>query len=369
MQTPQSTKGRSQPLRFAPLSPFGRNVRRRGASLLQASTSQRYANGEQKARAALGAWALALAYLHVLTRPADNYSLGWAALVGALLYNVMATVGHDASHGSFFRGATANRWALATAFALGGISGALWGRRHVRVHHVFPNVAGTDIDADSTALVRLSPHVPWRTWHRYQSLYAPGLYALVLCHLALYEDFAHFRQARRQAPRSFRGAAPVLEFGLSKALHLMLFLVLPLVLVEAPVVAIVAAYTVGSACASLLFVVVNIGTHISQVASFVAPPAKGRLPHDWATHQALTAVDWAPRSRLAIALTGGANSHAAHHLFPEAAHCHNAALSEVISQEASKYHVPHHVLTFRGMLHGHWRLLGALSHRPSTAPV
>lgn len=367
MNHPQRRTDVGRTPRFAPSSPFGRGVRRRGTALLRASESQRYASSEQKARAALGALALALAYVHVLTRPADLQSLGWAALVGALLYNVMATVGHDASHASFFRGAAANRWALATVFALGGISGALWGRRHVRVHHVFPNVAGTDIDADSTALVRLSPHVPWRAWHRYQPLYAPGLYALVLFHLALYEDFSHFRRARQEAPHRFRGAAAVLVFGLSKALHLALLLGLPLWLVQGPAVGILAGYALGSATASLLFVVINIGTHISHVASFVMPPESGRLPHDWATHQALTAVDWAPRNRWAIALTGGANSHAAHHLFPEAAHCHNAELSKVIAQEASKHGVPHHVLSFWGMLGGHFRQLRSLSQRPSAA--
>ena len=69
---------------------------------------------------------------------------------------------------------------------------------------MFPNVAGTDIDADSTSLVRLTPHHAWRWWHRYQAYYAPFLYMLVLGHLALYEDFLHLRAARREAPETFR---------------------------------------------------------------------------------------------------------------------------------------------------------------------
>jgi linoleoyl-CoA desaturase len=110
-----------------------------------------------------------------------------------------------------------------------------------------------------------------------------------------------------------------------------------------------------------MFVVINIGTHIADVASFVDPTKDGSIAHDWATHQAMTAVDWSPESHVAIAITGGANSHAAHHLFPEAAHCHNAALSRVVAATAREYAKPHHVLTFWGMVRSHMGQLIALS--------
>jgi linoleoyl-CoA desaturase len=226
-------------------------------------------------------------------------------------------------------------------------------------------VAGTDIDADSTSLVRLTPHVKWRWWHRYQAAYAPFLYLLVLGHLAFFEDFLHLRQARREAPEQFATWAATIEFAAAKLIHVVFAIAVPLAVIDAPAGNIIVGFLIASAAASAMFVIINVGTHICDVATFVDPRKDGIMPHDWATHQAMTAVDWSPHSRVAIALTGGANSHAAHHLFPEAAHCHNAKLSHVVAQCAKEFGKPHHVLTFWGMMASHFNHLRILA-RPNT---
>lgn len=305
--------------------------------------------------------AFAGVYVLILTRAPDAASFVLAGIAGVLAYVVIATLCHDASHYSLARSRGLNRAVVFAGFALAGISGALWARRHIRTHHMFPNVAGTDIDADSTSLVRLTPHVRWRWWHRYQAVYAPLLYLLVLGHLAFFEDFLHLRQARREAPDQFATWAATIEFAASKLIHVLFAIVVPLAVIDAPVGHIVAGYLIASAASSAMFVIINAGTHICDVATFVDPRKDGVMPHDWATHQAMTAVDWSPHSRVAIALTGGANSRAAHHLFPEAAHCHNAKLSHIVAACAKEFDKPHHVLTFAGMMASHFEHLMVLS--------
>lgn len=354
--------------RFATRSAYSEALRSRGAAVLAASGSGRFADRGQWVRGLSAVAALAGVYVAILVLSPSAVSFALAGVAGLLTYIVMATLCHDASHYSLARARRLNRFVVTAGFAIAGISGPLWARRHIRTHHMFPNVAGTDIDADSTSMVRLTPHHAWRPWHRYQAFYAPFLYLLVLWHLAFYEDFLHLRAARREAPGEFKTWRALFTFAAAKVFHVVFAIALPLAAIDAPAMYIVLGYMLASAAASGMFVVINIGTHIVDVASFVDPRRDGSIAHDWATHQAMTAVDWSPENRLAIAITGGANSHAAHHLFPEAAHCHNAALSRVVAEAARAFGKPHHVLTFAGMMRSHFRHLAALS-RPEVAAV
>jgi len=352
--------------RFNKATDFGRELRSAGNELLEQQPTGRYADAGQWLRAISTIIAFIAAYLSLLLLPVGWFSLILAALCGFLSYIIVAGLCHDASHGSLSRKRWVNRAILFSGFAMVGVSGALWGRRHVHVHHMFPNVEGTDIDADSSILIRLSPHKPWRFWHRFQSFYAPILYTLVLPHLAWRLDFHYFSQARQESPESFCTASALAEFIATKAIHLCIAILLPWLFLELTTLQLALGYLIATGAASFLFVMINVGTHICDEADFVAPDAQGRIEHDWATHQAMTSVDWSPTSQWAVALTGGANAHAAHHLFPQAAHCHNAKLSTLVSEYARRFGRPHHVVSFAGMLASHWRHLASLSRQEAS---
>jgi linoleoyl-CoA desaturase len=353
--------------RFAPTSAYASALRARGAAVLAAAPTGRYADRDQWLRGLGAAAALIADYAAILMLPPGPWSYALALVAGILTYLVLATFCHDASHHSLSRNKRANDVIVSAGFAITGISGALWARRHIRTHHMFPNVAGTDIDADSTSMVRLTPHHAWRPWHRFQPYYAPLLYLLVLQHLAFYEDALHLRAARREVPHQFKTWSALVEFASAKLFHIVFAIALPLLVIDAPTFNILAGYALFTAAASGMFVAINIGTHIADVAAFVDPAQDGAIAHDWATHQAMTAIDWSPQSRLAIAITGGANSHAAHHLFPEAAHCHNAALSRVVAACAQEFRKPHHVMTFADIVRSHFRHLRTLARRDVAA--
>ena len=64
----------------------------------------------------------------------------------------------------------------------------LWRLRHVKSHHVFPNVNDCDIDIDEYWWIRLSPNQPHLPHHRFQHLYAPLIFWLVNIHTTFYQD-------------------------------------------------------------------------------------------------------------------------------------------------------------------------------------
>ena len=83
------------------------------------------------------------------------------------------------------------------------------------------------------------------------------------------------------------------------------------------------------AVVSPAFAALVIGRHVSDLVDLPLPDSDGRVPHDWAVHQLVTSVDWSTTSRLAAALSGGANAHTAHHPFPGYSDCHVPKLAKI----------------------------------------
>lgn len=134
------------------------------------------------------------------------------------------------------------------------------------------------------------------------------------------------------------------EFAASKIIHICLFVMMPLFMSDHGIFQVLGCYLVFALSASWLFVAIVVGSHISDEAEFLDPDGNGTLPLDWAHHQIRTSVDCAPTSRLAIALTGGANAHCAHHLFPRFAHPNNRALSRTVIRTAREFGVSLNIL-------------------------
>ncbi|HJR57184.1 MAG TPA: fatty acid desaturase [Rhizomicrobium sp.] len=348
--------------RFAPAGAFAREINAKGHALLAGQS--RFADPSQFAIAALFAGLGLAAYGLLLAGAPHAPLLVMAAAFCAFM--LIVQLGHDAAHGALSPRPWVNRAALFASFGVLGVDGMLWRDRHIRLHHQVVNLPGTGIDADSISVFRLAPDKPWRWWMRLQPVYGPLLYAIGHLHLAWIEDFAAFRAARRR--RGFSGAGPLAGFAGGKLVHVILFLLLPWLARRPSPEDLALGYLLASAVIALCFVVLVVGTHVSDLAAFPQADARGRLPHDWATHQLITSVDWSPQSRLAVLLTGGANAHAAHHLFPGHHHRHMAALSGLIGETAAAHGLPHHVTSFAGMVRGQWRHLVALS-RPEAGSI
>ncbi len=350
--------------RFAPPGAFARDLQSRLRRWQRETGAHRFADGLQWAAAA----ALLLLGLGTYTALLAGTARGspWASaglvLAAALsCFWLLVVMAHDAAHGSVSRHGWVNRAILFTAFGLLGVSGALWRDRHIRLHHPYPNLPGTGVDADGSTLLRLAPDKARHRLHAWQPFYALAAYALGLPLLAWVEDFALFRQARHEARQAFARPLALVEFAAAKALHVGLFLLLPWLALDPPPLVLAGGYLMATGAVSLCFAVLVIGTHVSDLAEFPQPDTAGLLQLDWAGVQLATAVDWAPASALAARLTGGANGHAAHHLFPAFSHRHGPALSVLVAEAAAAHGLRHRVTSFTGMVGAHLRHLGDMA--------
>ena len=318
-------------------------------------------------------WAVGLATLAVT-------AAGWATLVflapvwwlaiplclftGFAMAQVGFNVGHDAIHGSL----SSNRWVnalFARSFDVMGASSRMWAWAHNAVHHTFTNVPGADHDLEPAGLLHLykKPNAPWIL--RFQHLYAWPLYALTMVSWVFIKDFVQLQD--RGAVTTRRDVLDVIG---GKLLHATVWLALPLALSPFLWWQVLLGYALVMMAAGFTAAVVFQLAHVVEGPSFPTPDATNTLHDDFFVHQLKTTANFAPRSALSTALTGGLNHQVEHHLFPRVSHGHYPALSFIVEDCAKAFGVPYHVNpTFFSALASHTRTLKRIGHAAGEAPV
>ena len=285
-------------------------------------------------------------------------TLALAVAYGVATILLGINVGHDGAHNAVSRALWLNQAALNVSFTLIGVDPHLWQLRHAKSHHIFPNVNGCDIDIDSNLFIRLSPNHPRRWYQRYQHIYAPVLYAIVGFQSAFVQDFQYlFKKELANLtdithPKSFYA-----WFAVRKAIWIATMFVIPMIVLPFPWWQVALGAFIANAAGSFVFVSMLIGTHFADEAAFPAPGPTAPFEHDFATHALVTSLDWNPHSRLAQLVAGGANAHAAHHLFPHMSHAHYRQVSKIIEETARDHDVPYNRTTFAGLVTSHLRFL------------
>lgn len=341
---------------------FHRAVRARVADYFDGAGYSRfgkYANPAVALKAAIFIALAAGAYTLILTSGMGPWALlGLVNLFGASSLLLAINVAHDAAHHALTPYRSLNRALQTFVFTLLGANAYLWRLRHVKSHHNFPNVNGCDIDIDDTAFLRLSPNQPRRRYHRYQHLYAPFIFWLVDIHTVFFQDFVYLFKRRLANMEDIRHPRrEYVLFFVCKFAYLALMLFVPMALLDLPWWQIVVGWLVMSFIMSTIFISLLIGTHFCEQAEFPEVDDAGNLNTGWATHALVTSLDWNPESKLANFFVGGANAHAAHHLFPGVCHVHYPAMTRIIRETAEEYGVRYNVTSFWGMMRSHFRFL------------
>ena len=337
-------------------------VKARVAAYLESSGKSRFDDGTILLKGLLFGSLAALFYALVLA----NSHQAWVLQLFAIGFGVSAlllalNVGHDAAHNSLSPHRRLNTVVQTVVFTVLGANAYLWRLRHVKSHHVFPNVNGCDIDVDTTYFLRLSPNQRRRWYHRWQHLYAPLIFWLVDVHSVFWQDFEYLFKRRLANMRDIRH--PIGQYALfaaCKLAYVAIVFAIPFAALDRPWWHIVAGALVMSFVASALFVTLLIGTHFAEETVFPNVGPDGRVPHSWVTHALITSLDWSPESRVANFIAGGVNAHAAHHLFPTVAHIHYVAITRIIREEAARHGMPYNAVSLRGMILSHIRFLKRL---------
>jgi len=324
--------------KFSAKSAFSKDLSKQSKQWFQEASMKQKASHWQWLRGGTFFSVGCIAYFYLVSiQPSWTSSILLLTLLGICCYSMLMIFGHDASHNACSQSKLTNKILLFFSFS-------------------------TDIDSYASNIIRLSPHQPWRFYHRFQPLYAP---LFMLCGVIAYawsKDFSIFLKNRSSTSKK---KYSLTQFLFTKLFHLTLFILLPILVFNISIFYTFLAYFYLTAIISTVFWVLVVGTHVSSHAAFPTPNSStNRLDQDWATLQVDTTVDWSPKSRLANWLTGGSNSHLAHHLFPSVSHVHGAYLSEKIEALINKHDLNYRVVPFHQVFLGSLTLIFHLSKKP-----
>jgi linoleoyl-CoA desaturase len=289
----------------------------------------------------------------------SNHMTFWSCFLVFQLAGLLVgfSFGHDASHHTAMKSKKANQTLHFFSFLAIGIDPLLWGLRHLRSHHLYANIEGSDIDIDKNPFLRLAPSHPWKPKHRYQHYYAPLVYMLALLHSVFKKDWMYLFSADYEwMKKGVNKTQLIIRFLLFKVMYFSLVLIIPMIFTNVSVLFVVMTYLTTSAFTSLVFVIMLVGTHFFYESTYYESESH-ELESSWAVHQLRTSCDWNPQSKLARYISGGSNCHAAHHLFPNICHTHYDKINDIIDQTTQEFGFPYHTKSLTKMMISHFKHL------------
>ncbi|SHG26957.1 linoleoyl-CoA desaturase [Flavobacterium johnsoniae] len=266
---------------------------------------------------------------------------------------------HDAAHGALFKKAKHNEWFL-YVLELFGSNHWLWMRRHINLHHAYPNVPDWDIDIKQSDIIRIFPNSPLFEYHRYQHIYMWFIYPLYSLNWIYIRDFKDFFGTKNNYVKKVVEVIPRKQIFIlfaAKIINLFYILFIPMLVLNQPWYLVLAGWFAMHLFGSVLGVVALVSTHVDEDAHFPGTDEDGNLSATWAVHQMIVTKDFSTNSKLANFLYGGFTHHVAHHLFPGVGHTYYPYITPIIMRYAKEYDLPYTSYPFYHAVRSHFRML------------
>lgn len=303
-----------------------------------------------------------IAYASILISSGSTISLVSAyLLMGISGVMIVFNLVHDASHQAISK----SKWVNRSVCFLGdlvGINTYIWNIRHNIQHHTFTNVLGGDLIIENIPLIRLSPHQDYKKFHRYQTLYAPLFYMLYSFYWMFVIDFRLF--LKKDICNLHDIKHPIKEWLiliLTKVFYIFYMLIIPWIFTPLSFIAVLGLFFLMHFAAGLLLSFVAVLGHFVEGPSF-PEPSNGLIENSWSEHELEATIDFAPKSKIVNWITGGLNTHVAHHLFPSVCHIHYYELTCIIEEYCLKHQYDYKKESLLSGLSSHFRYLKKLSN-------
>ncbi len=271
------------------------------------------------------------------------------------------TIMHDVVHTSY----TKNKWIrvlLEIPIISIGVESLIWRIEHNIIHHTYTNVEGIDQDINDRFVFRFSPHQKRRWFHQFQHIYATFIYGFLIIEWVTVKDFLKlFKYFRLGFIKSkLELAANILQLIIKKSVFYLLFLIIPLYVLNISGVFVVLMFFTMLVVAGITMTIVFQLAHVVPlVPTLAAESSNGK--NNWFLHQMETTSNFANESRWLSFFLGGLNFQIEHHLFPDVCHVHYPYLAPIVKKTAEEHQIPYHYQrTFFGAISSHYALLKKL---------
>lgn len=293
------------------------------------------------------------------------FYLSWFVM-GIGMVGLGTSVMHDGNHGSYTNNKRVNGLLGGVIHVLGGYD-VNWRIQHNILHHTYTNIEGLDEDIDTGGLLRFSPHSAYHKMHRFQHIYAWFLYGLLTLNWATLKDYqAVIKYDKidllRKEKLTLKQA--LLQISMYKVIYYAMLIVLPILFSEMTWWAVVIGFVLMHFTAGIALSAIFQLAHVMGEAEFPKPNDDRKMENNWAVHQLLNTINFAPTNKPLSWFIGGLNYQIEHHLFPHICHVHYPKLSVIVSKTAQMHGLPYQVQpTFRSALVEHGRMLKELGRQ------
>ncbi|MBE8721035.1 fatty acid desaturase family protein [Sphingobacterium pedocola] len=274
----------------------------------------------------------------LLVQPHWAIGIILCALFGANLAAIGFNVMHDAGHDTFSKNKKFNN-ILSYSANLMGANIYFWKLKHNIAHHTFTNIEGEDHDID-VKFMRLHKEQKYQKHHKFQQYYFLALYGISYLAWIFYQDYEkYFKAALGKNNNAF--SFPVREkviFWISKAINLILFIILPIIFVG-PIKTLIGLLIVGVVCGLMLAIVFQLAHVVSETSFNIVEDDNRKIENEWMIHQLNSTANFATKNKFLTWLLGGLNFQVEHHLFPKISHIHYPAINKIIRQTCVEYKI------------------------------
>jgi len=244
-----------------------------------------------------------------------------------------------------------------------------WKVQHNLLHHTYTNIHGHDEDLEAGRVLRFSKHAKWLPHHKFQHFYSVLLYGLLTINWAIFTDFQQMKRYTARKLSYLNSKRPSLQWTglvISKVVYFVIWLVIPMIFLNAPWWAILIGFVVMHYTAGLILSLVFQLAHVMEDAEMPKPDETGTMKNTWAIHQLLTTVNFSTKNRFVNWFTGGLNHQIEHHIFPHISHIHYTHIGAIVKITAKEFNLPYNEYkTTRSALLSHFKFLKQMGVQPS----
>jgi len=297
----------------------------------------------------------------------------WVKLLLCIVMGIgMAGVGmnvmHDGNHGSFSKYPWINKFMGSSIYILAG-NVFNWKVQHNILHHTYTNIHGHDEDLEAGRVLRFSKHSQWFPHHKFQHYYSVFLYGLLTLNWALFADFQQMKRYTKRKLYYLNSKRPSLQWTglyISKILYFSIWIVLPILLIDAPWWTVIIGFVVMHYTAGIILSLIFQLAHVVEDAEMHEAHKSGTMKNTWAIHQLKTTVNFATKNKIMNWFTGGLNHQIEHHIFPHISHVHYTKIGAIVRKTAKEFNLPYNEYkTTRSALFSHFKFLKQMGVQPA----
>lgn len=287
-------------------------------------------------------------YFLIITEVETNGILFW---VWILLFTIGflgigMTITHDASHGALSSNKSINLL-FYHFFDLVGPSSTIWKIQHVILHHQYTNIEGIDEDINPSDMLRFTPEVQRRSWHKYQHIYAWLFYCLnTLYWITLKDVECFFRYYKRGYFKAFKMNVfyEAIKFLFFKTFYFTYILIIPIYFTDIGTFKVISGWLLMQAIGGLTLALIIQPGHVLSALSYSKsrPDLDQKDPViDRLDYQVTTTANFGNNSKFLTWFSGGLNHQIEHHLFPEISHIHYNKISYIVMKTTEDHNLPY----------------------------